>query len=95
MYLSKKHDNKTKDKHTVREQPAQYMVPRTRPRVASGSLFHHQCVTKLPLCRHLRSGKEHLSYSARCLQIRRDGKALHGACNVAGLSLRVVEQWVR
>ena len=31
-------------------------------------------------------------YSARCLQIRRDSKALHRYCNA--VALRVVEYWV-
>jgi hypothetical protein len=46
-------------------------------------LLHHRCTAKLPLCRRLHSGEEHRPYSARCLQIRRDGRA----CNAVALSI--------
>ena len=65
------------DRHTARQPPAQYRAPRTRPHVASGSLL---------------SRKKTKQYSARCLQIRRDGKALHKICNA--VDLKVVEHWV-
>jgi hypothetical protein len=88
MYLSGKCGNKREDKqpHT------QLHAPRTRPHVPSGSLLHYQCAAKLPLCRCLRSGEERRQYSAHCLQIRRDGRALHRACNAVALT--VVERWV-
>ena len=94
MHLSGECDNKREDKRIARELPAQCHAPRTRPRVASGSLLHYRCAAKLPL-RHRhqhRSGEQHRQYSARCLQIRRDGRALHKACNA--VALRVVEHWV-
>jgi hypothetical protein len=89
MNLSEKCDNKREDKHNGRWQ---YYRPRTRPHVASDSLFHHRCAAKLPLRRHLRSGEERRLYNARCLLIRRDGKGPHGACNE--VAPRVVEKWV-
>ena len=94
MYLSGKCEYKTEDMDTARQQPALYHVPQIRPHVAPGSLFHHRCAAKLPLCRRLRSGEERRPNSARCLQIRRDGKALHKACNVVAPSLKVVGQRV-
>ena len=92
MYLSEKCDNKREDTRTPRQQPAQYHAPRTRPHVESGSLLRYQCAANLPRCRRLRSGEERQPYSARCLQIRRDGTALHKACNA--VALMVVERWV-
>jgi hypothetical protein len=92
MCLSEECDNKREDKHTARQLPDQYHVPRTRPHVAPGSQFHHRCAAKLPLCRHLRSDEEHRPYSARHSQTRRDGKAPHRAYN-AQVS-RVVGLWV-
>jgi hypothetical protein len=92
MYLSWKCDNKREDKHTARQSPAQYPAPQTHPHVASGSLLHYRCAANLPLCPRLRSGEEHRPYSARRLQIRRDGRALQRACNA--VALRVVEYWV-
>jgi hypothetical protein len=80
------------DKHTARLPPTQLHAPRTRLHVAFGSPLHHRCAANIPLCRLLRSSEERRRYNARCLQIRRDGKALHGACNE--VALRAVEQWV-
>jgi hypothetical protein len=95
MYVSGKCDNKREYKRTARQQPAQYYASQTRPHVASGSLFHHRCAANLPLNRRLRSGEGHRPYSARCLQIRRDGRGFHRVCNAAAPSLRVVEQWIQ
>jgi hypothetical protein len=92
MYLSEKCDNKTEDKHTARQPPAQYHTPRKRPHVAPGSQLHHQCAAKLPLCRRLRSDEEHRPNSVRRLQTHRDGRAPHRAYN-ARVS-RVVGKWV-
>jgi hypothetical protein len=93
MYLSGKCDNKREDKHTDSQPaPAQYHAPRIRPDVVSGSLLRYRCAAKPPLRRRLRSGEEHRPNSARCLPIRRDGRALHRASNA--VALRVVEHWV-
>jgi hypothetical protein len=78
-------DNKRGDKHTARLPPARLHVPRTRPHVATELLFHHRCATKLLLRRRLCSTEERRRYNGRCLQIRRDGRALHGACNEVAL----------
>ena len=94
MYLPQKYDNKKEDMHTARQQPAPYHVPQIRLHVAPSSLYHHRCAAKLPLCCRLRSGEERRPYSARCLQIRHDGKALRKACNVVAPSLKVVEKLV-
>ena len=95
MYVSGKCDSKREYKRTARQQSAQYYAPRTRPHVASGSLFHHRCAANLPLNRRLRSGEGYRRYSARCLQIRRGGRGFHRVCNAAASSLRVVEQWIQ
>ena len=91
MYLSGKCDNKREGKRTARQPPSQYHAPQTRPHVAFESLLHHRCAAKHPLRCRFHSSEEHQPYSARCLQIRRDGRARRRACSA--VALKAVEYW--
>jgi hypothetical protein len=86
MSVPRLYNNKIAYRHTGRPHAGCHDY-QTRPRVATPSQLHRQCVAKPPHHRCIHSGAARRHYSAHCLRTPRGGIALHRACS--GLALRV------